>query len=165
MPNVTSTSLLPSHQSAQRQVQFATSAGTVARTYAEQATKKVLSILHVPEKLTDTASVVSLQDANLRAQKLTMKAEARGGAGLYKERQEPDFGSLVLSTKDSDNKLEQSRLQSARQEDSNGAARRTTQAQVLAACEAYRLMQRSDSQLPLPIKSGQTAGGIISTIA
>jgi hypothetical protein len=165
MPNVTSTSALPVHLPAQRQPQFATSASEVARAYAEHSTKKVLSALHIPEKLTDTASVVSLQDSNLRAQKLSMKAEAGDGGGLYMARVESDNGSLVLSTKDSDKKLELLRLPSARQEDSQCAPRRATQAQVLAACEAYRVMQRSDIQTPLSRKGGLTSGGIISTTA
>jgi len=165
MPTVILPSASRIRQPVHQDVQIATSAGEVARTYADHATKKVLSVLHIPEKLSNTASVVSLQDSNLRAQKLAMKADIGDSGGLYSKQKETDVGSLVLSTNDSAKKLEKSSLFATSQEDNQLAARRVDQAQVLAACEAYRVMQRSENQAPLSRKITQTVGGIISTIA
>lgn len=164
MPNVTSASAQHPQHPVLRQRQPATSAGDVTRTYAELATKKVLSVLHVPDKLTDTASVVSLQEANVRAQKLAMNVDKEVNGGLYKECSETTTGSLVPSTKVSDKNLEQSRIQEARQADGQGSARCITQAQVLAACQAYRVMQHADNQMHSPWKAERAAGAIISTV-
>jgi hypothetical protein len=94
-----------------------------------------------------------------------MQSETGASDGLYKKQQEPNIGRPVLSTKDSERKLEQPHLLAARQEDNQLTARRTSQAQVMAACEAYRAMRCSDYQAPLPRKHAQPAGGIISTLA